>query len=154
MSELNVRIVNLEAMRVASAYGFGPSPELLAWQNLVDWARPQGFLDDPETHRIFGFNNPDPSSGSPNYGYEFWLEIGPDVEPEGEIRVQDFGGGLYAVTGCVGVENIMATWKQLVAWVAESGYGNGRHQWLEQHLSPDGTPLEKLKLDLFLPITE
>ena len=158
MSELNVQIVKLEPMRVASAYGFGSSPEMVAWQNLVAWAKPKGFLDDPENHRIFGFNNPDPSPGSPNYGYEFWMEVGPDVAPggvpEGEIRVQDFAGGLYAVTGCVGVETITATWKALVEWVAGSRYGNGRHQWLEQHLSPDGTPPDALKLDLFLPITE
>ncbi len=154
MNELNVRIIKLEPMRIASAYGFGPSPELLAWQNLLAWARPKGFLDDPEKHRIFGFNNPDPSSGSPNYGYEFWMEIGSEVVPEGEIRVQDFAGGLYAVTSCVGVENITATWKKLVEWLAESRYENGRHQWLEQHLTPDGTPPESMQLDLFLPITE
>ena len=154
MNELNVRIVKLEPMRVASAYGFGASPELTAWENLVNWARPKGFLDKPEQHRIFGFNNPDPSHGSPNYGYEFWIEIGPDVEPKGEIRVQDFAGGLYAVTSCVGVETITTTWKKLVEWLAESKYSNGRHQWLEQHLSTDGTPQEALQLDLFLPITE
>lgn len=154
MNELSVRIVNLAPMRVASAYGFGPSPELVAWQNLVNWAKPKGFLADPDKHRIFGFNNPDPSSGSPNYGYEFWMEVGPDVEPEEEIRVQDFAGGLYAVTSCMSVENITATWKKLVEWVAESKYKNGRHQWLEKHLSPDGTPLENLKFDLFVPIAE
>ena len=154
MNELNVRIVKLESMRVASAYGFGASPELTAWKNLVNWAKPKGFLGNPEQHRIFGFNNPDPSHGSPNYGYEFWIEVGADVTPEGEIRVKDFPGGLYAVTNCVGVETITATWKKLVEWLAESEYSNGRHQWLEQHLSPDGTPMEALKLDLFLPITE
>jgi DNA gyrase inhibitor GyrI len=158
MSELNVRIVKLDPMRVVSAYGFGPSPEMVAWQNLVNWARPKGFMDEPEAHRIFGFNNPDPSSGSPNYGYEFWMEIGPEIAPdggpEGEIRMQDFAGGLYAATGCVGVENITATWKKLVEWLAGSKYGNGRHQWLEQHLSPDGTPLEALQFNLFIPIIE
>ena len=154
MNELQVQIVKLEPMRVAAAYGFGHSPELAAWENLINWARPKGYLDDPKNLRIFGFNNPDPSHGSPNYGYEFWLEVGPDVEPEGEVRIQSFSGGLYAVTDCVGVENITPTWKKLVAWLAESKYGNGRHQWLEQHLSPDGTPLEALQLDLFLPITE
>ncbi len=154
MNELNVRIIKLEPMRVASAYGFGPSPELLAWQNLVAWARPKGFLDDPEKHRIFGFNNPDPSSGSPNYGYEFWIEVEPDVVPEGEIRVKDFGGGLYAVTGCAGAENITATWKKLVEWVAESRYENGRHQWLEQHFNLDIAAPDEMRLDLLLPIAE
>lgn len=154
MNDLNVRIVKLEPMRVASAYGFGPSPEAAAWQNLVAWAKPKGFLDDPENHPIYGFNNPNPSPGSPNYGYEFWLKVDAQVVPEGGIRVQDFAGGVYAVTDCVGVENITQTWQRLVEWVARSKYENGRHQWLEQHLSPDGTPLEALRLDLFMPLSE
>ena len=28
---------------------------------------------------------------------------------------------------------------------------NGRHQWLEQHLTPDGTPPEAIQLDLSSP---
>ena len=34
MSELEVRIVYLEPMRVATFHGFGASPELLAWEKL------------------------------------------------------------------------------------------------------------------------
>ena len=66
MSELDVRIVELEPMRVASFHAFGESPELKASKKLVDWAKPKGLLDAKGTHRIFGFNNPDPSPGSPN----------------------------------------------------------------------------------------
>jgi len=76
MDELAVRIVNLEPMRVASFHGFGPSPEHLAIQKLADWAAPRGYLVDRKQHRIFGFNNPNPSHGSPNYGYELWLVVG------------------------------------------------------------------------------
>ena len=68
MTELDVRIVTLEPMRVASAHAYSASPEGEAWDKLIAWARPKGLLDDPQVHRIYGFNSPDPSPGSPNYG--------------------------------------------------------------------------------------
>jgi AraC family transcriptional regulator len=154
MSELEVRFVKLEPVRVASVYGFGESPEEQAMEKLVAWAKPKGLLDDREQHRIFGFNNPNPSPASPNYGYEFWIVVGPDVEPEGEVRIQEFLGGRYAVTGCKGVQNIAETWRKLAKWLVDSKYGHARHQWLEEHLSPVGAPLEELVLDLYAPIAE
>ena len=46
MSKLEVRIVTLEPMRVASAYGFGPSPEEIAWEKMLAFAKKKGFGDD------------------------------------------------------------------------------------------------------------
>lgn len=156
MSELDVRIVELEPMRVASVCAFSPSPEHDAWNKLVTWAQSKGLLDDPETHRIFGFNNPDPSPGSPNYGYEFWITVGPDAEPEGDVRIQEFSGGPYAVTRCKGVGNITETWKQLVRWCEDSQYRCASHQWLEEHIGPVDTPQDEdeMLLDLYCPIAE
>ena len=154
MGELQVRIVKLEAMRVASAWGFGQGPEIKAWKNLEAWAKPKGLLDGPAEHRIFGFNNPNPSAGSPNYGYEFWIAVGPDVEPKGEIKVKDFNGGLYAVTRCKGVENIHPTWQKLVTWLEDSKYRGAHHQWLEEHLSEIDAPPDELLIDLYAPVVE
>ena len=154
MSELEVRIVELEPMRVASVHAYSASPEHDAWNKLIAWAKPQGLLDDPETHRIFGFDNPSPSPGSPNYGYEFWIAVGPEVEPEGEVKIKDFSGGLYAVARCKGVENIGPTWKRLVVWGEESKYRHARHQWLEEHIGSADAPQDEegLVLDLYMPI--
>jgi hypothetical protein len=80
-----------------------------------------------------------------------WITVGPEVEPDGEVRVQEFPGGLYAVTRCKGVETITATWKRLVAWLTESKYKHADHQWLEEHLTPMGTPYDELTLDLYAP---
>ena len=160
MSELEVRIVKLEPIRVASVYGFGDSPESVAWEKMVAWAKPKGMLDNPEKHRIFGFNNPNPSPGSPNYGYEFWITVDADVEPEGEVRIQDFSGGLYAVTRCeVKGEphhTIPETWKKLVKWLVDSEYDHASHQWLEEHHWPDASPgdIDAMVLDLYAPIDE
>lgn len=152
MGELRVKTVELKPMRVVSVYGYGKEPEGIAWEKLIAWAQPRGLVEDTDSFRIFGFNNPNPSSGSPNYGYEFWLEVGEDTEPECDLRVYDFSGGLYAVTGCQGVQAIGATWQALMEWHTTSSFTLGAHQWLEQHLSPVGTPLEELLLDLYLPI--
>ena len=156
MSGLEVRIVHLEPMHVASVHGFGESPELQAWEKLIAWAKPRGLLDDVERHRIFGFNNPDPSPGSPNYGYEFWIVVGSDIEPEGEVRVKEFPGGLYAVTRCKGVANITKTWHRLGTWCENSKYNHACHQWLEEHIGPADALLDEneLLLDLYCPIAE
>ena len=156
MSGLEVRIVRLEPLRVASVHAFSASPEHDAWEKLMAWAKPKGLLEDSETPRIFGFNNPNPSPGSPNYGYEFWIVVGPEVAPEGEAKIKEFAGGLYAVTRCKGVENIGETWKQLATWCEDSRYRMARHQWLEEHLGPVGTPgaEAELLLDLYCPIAE
>lgn len=153
MSEdLDVRIARLEPMRVASFYGFGESPEMEAWGKLVAWAEPRGLLADRAKHRIFGFNNPNPSHGSPNYGYEFWVTVAPDYKPADEVRILAFPGGPYAVTRCLGADHIAETWHRLARWLAEGPHEMGGHQWLEEHLSrPDGPP-DELLLDLYAPI--
>ena len=156
MNEIEAQIVKLEPMRVASVHGFGQSPEHQAWDKLIAWAGPKGLLDDLEKHRIFGFNNPNPSPGSPNYGYEFWIVVGPDVEPEGDVRIVDFRGGLYAVARCEGAGSIGQTWQELVAWREDSKYRGGSHQWLEEHIGPVDVPQDEgtMVLDLYLPIVE
>jgi DNA gyrase inhibitor GyrI len=157
MSKIDVRIVELEPMRVASFWGFGASPESEAWEKLLAWANPEGLLDKHEIHPMFGFNNPNPSAGSPNYGYEAWIAVESDSEPNGEARILGFDGGLYAVTRCEVPKGqfdvIGATWKKLVAWREDSKYKRGTHQWLEERIPMD-LPGTEFVLDLHLPIAE
>ena len=152
MSELNVRITDLEPMRVASGYGFGEVPEEEAWDKILAFAQSKGI--DLETARFFGFNNPDPSPGSPNYGYEQWITVDPDVEPDGDIRIVDFPGGLYAVTRFTGLANIGRVLKELVHWVEDSAYGIGSNYCLENLLTPKDSRLEEWVFDLYLPVVE
>lgn len=154
MKDLEVRIVRLEPMRVACATGFGSSPELLAWQTLRSWAEQKGLLDHPETHRFFGFNNPNPTPASPNYGYEVWMTVSPDVDVQPPITVKSFEGGLYAVTRVTGVENIFNTWQLLSAWIHSSPYTLAHEICLEEHIRFIDVPMEELTLDLFAPVSE
>ena len=158
MDELNVRIVELRPMRVASVLGYGTEPEIEAWDKLTAWAKPKGYLDDPNPHRIFGFDTPIASPGSPNRGYEFWIEVGPGQGPEGEFEIKEFGGGLYAVTRCEVKGNpyeiIPPAWKALVEWFENSPYQQGSHQCLEEHVHVKGMKEGQFVLDLYLPITK
>lgn len=156
MDEIEVRISTLESMRVASFHAFGPSPELDAAAKLVDWAKPKRYLDEPENHRIFGFNNPNPSVGSPNYGYEFWIQIEPETEVDKDVTVKEFEGGLYAVTRSYGIETITATWMKLAEWVENnSKYRYGTQEMLEEHVGPFPFDVsEDFTLDLYCSIQD
>ena len=85
MSELEIRIVELEPLRVACVNAYGASPEQDSWQSMETWAKPKGLLEVPGL-RTFGYNNPNPSPGTPNYGYDFWITVGPEIEAEGEME--------------------------------------------------------------------
>ena len=114
--DLSVRIVRLAPMWAVSAYGFGSSPEELAWLTLLDWAKAGGLLDVEPGPRFFGFNNPNPAPGSPNYGYEQWMTIGPEIAGRAGVTIKEFAGGLYAVTRCEGLQTITDTWHRLATW--------------------------------------
>jgi DNA gyrase inhibitor GyrI len=157
MIGLNVRVVRLEPMRVASARVISRTPEQDAWEKLQTWASRKGLLNDA-THPVFGFNNPNPSPGQEEYGYEFWINIDPESEGEGEIEVKNFEGGLYAITTCRlqrdPAGSVPQVWKKLWDW-AQS---NDKYRWrktheLERCLNPQAAG-EDLLLELFLPIEE
>jgi DNA gyrase inhibitor GyrI len=156
MEKLEVRIVTLPAMRVVCFNGFGPSPEDQAFDKLIAWAKEKNIWDKP--HRLFGYNNPDPSPGSPNYGYDAWMTVDESVQTDGEARIIDFPGGLYAVTtvhaGPKG-EGIFETWQELAAWVEHSQYRPEycRRVCLEESLPVKARIEGGFTLDLYEPIT-
>lgn len=159
MSDLEVRVVSLDPMTVASTLGFGPNPEESAWNALGRWAETNGLLEDLGACRFYGFNNPSPSPGSPNYGYEQWMVVAADVQPGDGVQIKDFPGGLYAVTRCQ-LKDITEVWGQLAVWCENSPYTLAQHQWLEECLTPellipdmDARAAEAV-FDLYLPIAE
>ena len=155
-STIEVKIVHLEPLTVASFPAYGPEPEDEAWARLVAWARPLGLLDDPEKHRIFGFDTAGPSPASQNRGYEFWIEVEPGFQPQGDVPLKAFDGGKYAVYRIPKVgnpwETIPAAWKALVLWHEDSPHKMGQAQCLEQHIGCADTPLADCPMDLYLSI--
>ncbi len=150
----DVRIVDLPPMRVASALGYGRHPEDQAVEMIERFAESIGLRVGGPDYRTFGFNNPDPCPGSPNYGYEIWLVVGPDVEESPPIEIKRVAAGKYVVTRCVGLPRIGERWCALSAWVEESPYkrpANGC-RWLEEPLSHGESDRAKWVFDLYLEI--
>ncbi|MHA1962191.1 MAG: GyrI-like domain-containing protein [Candidatus Thorarchaeota archaeon] len=159
--DLSVRVVELKPMRVASVRAISKTPENDAWMKMRAWAEPKGFLKDPEKHPVFGFNNPNPSPGKEEYGYEFWIRIDAEIEPDGEVTAREFDGGLYAVTTCNLKEEIeseffqnngyLESWKNLKDWVKSSKYKLRKGPCLERAHDPSASE-EELVLELHMPI--
>ncbi len=153
-----IRIVTLEASKVGSFYGYGTEPEGLAWGKLEAFARPRGLMEKiGKSRRIFGFNNPNPNPGSPEYGYELWLVLEPGEEYEDVEELKNFPGGRYAVMGCAvqGDPGIIpASWKYLVVWMEENGHQAGSHQWLEEFVECKEMGQGRFTLDLYLPLAD
>lgn len=163
MAAFDVRIENLEPMMIAMAHAVSESPERDAWKKMEAWADPIGLLDDPEKHPVYGFNKPNPSPDSNQYGYMFWIAIDPETVLGPGIELLEFSGGLYAVTSCNLLEEVsseffnreghLESWKKLHDWVEQSRYQQGHHQALERHRDPKAA-LNDLVLDLYLPVAE
>jgi DNA gyrase inhibitor GyrI len=159
MDTPEVRVVELEPLHVASFQGFGTEPEHAAFTKLRVWLERHGMMGQVRAQRVFGFNNPEPSAGSPNYGYEVWITVDPEIEAEADMEIKDFAGGLYAVSTCTpgSGEEIPGCWQQLVAWLAGSPYGHARHQWLEEHVwsgAGEDPFAGQLTLALYAPISK
>lgn len=146
MSKLEVRIVEMGPMRVACAHGFGASPEAQATEKMMAFLARHGLEFDDV--RWFGFDNPGPSPGSPNYGYDVWVPVSPNIDGDDGVQILDFEGGLYAVTRFKGLSHIGDTWQRLVHWREDSSYEKGCHQWLENLLTDPRTPSDEFVLDL------
>jgi effector-binding domain-containing protein len=153
MEDLNVRIVTLEPMRMVSSYGFGKEPEDIAWKKMKAFIE-RNNMDESTIKSTFGFNNPDPSAGSPNYGYEIWLPVDHSIDPDEDLRIVDFSGGLYAVTTFKGLHKIGDVWHGLVKWMEGSKYKFAYHQCLEELTSGPELPPEEFVFNLYLPIAE
>ena len=155
MPDLNVRLESLPRMWVASVLAFGPAPEAVAWHRLREWASAKGILSDADRHPIFGFNNPSPTAGTKDYGYELWIRVDARETGDGAVAYKEFEGGLFAVTTCRlhGNPDILTTWRGLWEWAQDGPYRWRRAQELERVLNSNAKE-EEFVLELYLPVEE
>jgi DNA gyrase inhibitor GyrI len=150
---LTVETITLPPMRVAAVRVFAREPEKLAWITLLAWAREHRFARDFTRHRFFGFNNPDPTPGRLEYGYEQWMTVGPAVRSSSGIQVKLFSGGRFLATRCDGLQQIMTCWQDLFRWCQHHPCTpEFERQYLEECLTPAATRPEEFVFQLLLPV--
>jgi AraC family transcriptional regulator len=144
----------LPEMRVAAFRYYGTDPESHEWADLAEWLRGSRLLPERDGLRFFGFDNPGPSPGKPEYGYEIRVTLPPGYSEEGEgVQFLTMPGGLYAVMNVEGDGAALpAAWSRFSCWVRESKYEYGGHQWLEEHLGITGDFRHEGSIDLYFPI--
>lgn len=156
MGEVEIRIVSLPGMRVASSYAFGPSPEEEAWKPIRRFAEERGVDPTSKGYRTFGFDNPAPSPGSPEYGYEIWMPIDAVTDVSPPLIPKDFKGGRFAVSRIVGLSCIGQGWKNLIAWLEDSPFEwlSERFEMMEELLNPAEPNPDRWIFDLYIPIRD
>lgn len=149
----------LKPMRVAYYCYQGAEPEKHAFSVIKEWLN-SGDINIKDSTRIFGYNNPSPESPDQReYGYEVCITIDKDTKVEDEkIKTKDLEGGLYAITSVradkgtdIG-HKIMQAWQRFNAWIKESKYTYGNHQWLEEHIGFDDDYSLFSGVDLYMPL--
>ena len=169
----------LAPMKVACFTYFGPDPEGHAFDAIKTWMNENGFHfnsknDDGENaYRIFGYNNPDPSSPEETYGYEVCVTISDklydtleDAPAHGlkqtyaKVMRRMLTGGTFAVVsikrgsdGDIG-SAIMAGWQRFMKWIEMSSYVFGNTQYLEEHLGFSDEDEHTGGVELYLPVQE
>jgi DNA gyrase inhibitor GyrI len=150
----DVRIETVGPQHVAWVRAFSQRPEEDAWRILSAWARPAGLFDKPEEHPVFGFNNPSPTRGVREYGYEFWIGVERDALPPDGIGLKEFEGGLYAVMSCALGPEMPQCWMALVRWVQSSRFKWRRSVHELERLRNFAAAPDEVLVDLCLPIEE
>ena len=151
---LNVRIETMDPMWVAFVRRVGPYDEVgSAWQTLMGWAGQRGLLG-PHA-RTLGICHDDPDvTPADKIRYDACLAVGDQVQPAGDIGVQEIGGGEYAVTTHRGpYEKLGETYAILCGqWAPQSGRELRAPSLEFYRNSPMTTAPEGLVTDIHMPL--
>lgn len=153
--QMEARIENVPTERVAFFRHIGPYEQCGAtWGKLCGWAGSRG-LFGPNT-RMFGVSHDDPEVTPPEkIRYDACIAVGPDFEADGEVSVQEIGGGEYAIGMHKGpYEGMVATYGALMGqWIPQQNRQLGDGPCLERYLNdPNTTPPEELLTEIMVPL--
>lgn len=159
----NVRILHLPSCTVASSHYTGENPEDVSGDRLEDFIRSSNLVTIKPDFRVYGFNNPSPSTAEKVYGYEFMVTVPEDFSVSAPLEKKYFSGGLYAAHAIKMGD--FQEWQLLSSWLENSPdymYDNrepaGMGGCLEEHLnaftvySNERNSRSFIQLDLLIPI--
>ena len=152
---MDVRVEEVRPIRVAFVRHTGPYAACgAAWQKLCGWAGPRGLIGPSST--FLGVSHDDPEVTPPEkIRYDACVTVPDSVQGEGDIGVQEVGGGEYAITTHRGpYERLAQTYARLCGeWLPKSGREVRSAPSLEFYRnSPETTPPEDLITEVHVPL--
>lgn len=161
-SNWEIELKRIKPLRVAHSHVLSETPEEDVWKKIETWARCKGLLTGEKGTRIFG-RNTYPTNNPEPHGYELFLTVDHSIIPEGDIKIGEIPGGLYAVLKSTSLDQMGDAWRYLWSWIEKSeyefsGWKRGEHGWVngyEEHLNPfEGKPPPEWLFNLWIPLKE
>ncbi len=152
---MEVRFQNCKPLRVAYVRHVGPYMECgKAWKTLVAEAGKQG-LFGPNTMQIgIGHDNPEVTPAE-KLRYDACLTVGDQVQPGGELQVQELPGGEYAIVMHRGsYAGLPGVYRGIFhEWIPASGRTMRKAPCFEVYLNnPNSTAEENLLTEIYVPV--
>lgn len=152
---MEVSVKKLDPMRVAFVRHVGPYAQVgETWNKLCGWAGPRGILG-PQS-KMLGLCHDDPDVTPPDkVRYDACVTVGPNVQADGEIGIQEIPSGEYAMTLHAGpYEKLSGTYAALCGqWLPQSGRDLRSAPSVEMYLnSPYDTKPDDLRTEVYVPL--
>jgi AraC family transcriptional regulator len=153
---MEIEVKSLPSLRVAFVRNLGPYETChVAWEKLHAWAVNKKLIT-PETKWI-GASYDDPNTTPPEQiRYDACMTVGPEVEAEGDIQVQELPGGDFIMTTHVGAFSKMG---QTFQTLFSEGLAKFKREFrceapcLEFYIDDmEKVPEEKDRTELYAPV--
>lgn len=135
LTTMHIELKTFPAMRLAYLRNTGPYGPAVAqlWQRFAAWCGQQGYMNP--RRKMYGISQDNPEITPPEKcRYDACIEVDDNFKPQGDIGVQNFGGGRYACgrfTGRPG-NDVHDAWTHMFAvWLPQSGYQPDNNPALE-----------------------
>ena len=152
---MDVKIESKETRQVAFVHHIGPYIECgKAWEKLCRWAGPRGLLNKNTTFLGLSYDDPEVTPAD-KIRYDACITVSQDVQPEGEIGVQEIPAGDFAVYLHKGpFEKLIDTYGALCGrWLPDSGREIKDQPSVELYLNdPNTTAPEDLLVEIQIPL--
>jgi AraC family transcriptional regulator len=152
---MEVRIERVAPMRVAFVRHVGPYNQVgAAWARLMSWAAPKGLFARRLTMLGIVYDDPEVTPAD-KVRYDACVTVDESIKPEGDIGVQEVGGGDFAVATHRGpYDKLGDTYARLCGqWLPSSGREARSAPSFEiYHNSPFDTLPADLLTDVYVPL--
>jgi AraC family transcriptional regulator len=152
---MKVELQKVKPVRVAFLRHVGPYDQCgQTWEWLLEWAGTRGMVGTGT--RMIGVCHDDPEvTPAGMIRYDACITVDSHFKAEGELGVEEVGGGEYAVTTHFGpYERLGDTYAALAGrWIPRSGRMLRQGPCFEEYLNaPESTDPEDLLTDIYMPL--